>query len=383
MTPRLRWDIFCSVIDNFGDIGVCWRLARQLANEHGLQVRLWVDDLASFQRMAPIDPEREVQWLLGVEVRHWSKPFPELPMDEIPDVVIEAFAVPLPESYEQAMARRSPQPFWINLDHLSAEEWVEEYHALTSPHPRLPLTKHFFFPGFTSATGGLLRENDLLEQVRDFQGDDQARGAFWSSLGVHGLRAGELCVSLFAYGSHDLAGLLTTWRDCGASIRCLVPEGALATSVARELGHPLAKAHDTFSRGNLRVHVFPFLEQNIYDRLLWACDINFVRGEDSFVRAQWAMRPMIWQPYRQDEHHHDVKMEAFLDLYREGLPKSAEHALVKLWQAWTREEGVVETWGPFLAERETLATHARNWAERLAAYPDLATNLVHFTQKPL
>jgi hypothetical protein len=24
---QLHWDIFCRVIDNFGDIGVCWRLA--------------------------------------------------------------------------------------------------------------------------------------------------------------------------------------------------------------------------------------------------------------------------------------------------------------------------------------------------------------------
>ena len=27
---RVTWDIFCSVVDNFGDIGVTWRLARQL-----------------------------------------------------------------------------------------------------------------------------------------------------------------------------------------------------------------------------------------------------------------------------------------------------------------------------------------------------------------
>ena len=27
----LLWDIFCQVIDNHGDVGVCWRLARELA----------------------------------------------------------------------------------------------------------------------------------------------------------------------------------------------------------------------------------------------------------------------------------------------------------------------------------------------------------------
>ena len=27
----MHWDMFCRVIDNYGDIGVCWRLAADLA----------------------------------------------------------------------------------------------------------------------------------------------------------------------------------------------------------------------------------------------------------------------------------------------------------------------------------------------------------------
>lgn len=383
MPSTKRWDIFCSVIDNFGDIGVCWRLARQLANEHGLQVRLWVDDLSSFQRMAPIDPTRQVQWLQGVEVCHWSTPFAALNSGDIPDVVVEAFACPLPESYEQAMAQRTPRPFWINLEHLTAESWVEGYHTLTSPHPRLPLTKHYYFPGFTRTTGGLLREDGLLEQVRAFQDDLPAQQRFWQTLGVGDRPPGELRLSLFAYGSRDLAGLLSRWSESDIPILCLVPEGALATMVAHELGHPAPKAHDTFCRGKLRVQVFPFLDQGAYDRLLWSCDINFVRGEDSFVRAQWAMRPLIWQPYRQEEQHHEVKLEAFLDRYTAGLAQQAQQPLLNLWRAWNREEGVAEAWGPFLAELKTLSSHARHWAQELAEQTDLATNLVHFAQKPL
>ena len=72
-------DIFCSVIDNYGDIGVCWRLARQLAHEHGLSVRLWTDDLASFARFCPeADAEAEIQRCKGVEVQLWSKSFPDV-----------------------------------------------------------------------------------------------------------------------------------------------------------------------------------------------------------------------------------------------------------------------------------------------------------------
>ena len=40
------WDVFCRVVDNYGDAAVCWRLARQLADEHGARVRLWIDLLA-------------------------------------------------------------------------------------------------------------------------------------------------------------------------------------------------------------------------------------------------------------------------------------------------------------------------------------------------
>ena len=53
MSSRPQWDVFCAVVDNYGDIGVCWRLSRQLAAEHGIAVRLWVDDLKPFARLCP------------------------------------------------------------------------------------------------------------------------------------------------------------------------------------------------------------------------------------------------------------------------------------------------------------------------------------------
>ena len=88
---RLSFDIFCRVVDNFGDIGVCWRLARQLARTSGANaVRLWVDDLHSFARIEPklgcrVNPEP----LDGVDIVHWTSPAPDLTPHE---VVIEAFA---------------------------------------------------------------------------------------------------------------------------------------------------------------------------------------------------------------------------------------------------------------------------------------------------
>ena len=128
MLKNPTWDIFCTVVDNFGDIGVSFRLARQLAAEHEVAVRLWVDDLASLQQLCPeLDPEQEVQFQHGVEVRHWAQNFP----DVLPgDVVIEAFACDLPENYLAAMAARTVKPIWINLEYLSAETWVQGCHGL-------------------------------------------------------------------------------------------------------------------------------------------------------------------------------------------------------------------------------------------------------------
>ena len=56
----------------------------------------------------------------------------------------------------------------------------------------------------------------------------------------------------------------------------------------------------------------PWLTQADFDHLLWACDLNFVRGEDSLVRAAWAGAPFVWQVYPQHDGAHAAKVEALL-----------------------------------------------------------------------
>jgi uncharacterized repeat protein (TIGR03837 family) len=201
---RVTWDIFCNVVDNYGDIGIAWRLARGLVREHGLVVRLWVDDLRAFQRIWPaIAMEADQQSCEGVAVCAWRMPFATT---EPAQVVIEAFGCALPETYLTAMSEQSPPPVWINLEYLSAESWVAEHHGLPSPHPRLPLTKHFFFPGYTPHTGGLLVEADLEERRSMFL-NTQVK-AFWRQFGLDAPQADELRVSLFVYENSALPALL-------------------------------------------------------------------------------------------------------------------------------------------------------------------------------
>lgn len=375
MTVGERWDIFCAVVDNYGDIGVCWRLARQLAREHGFRVRLWVDDLASFQPLCPeIDPGKERQIAHGVEVRHWPKEFPAA---EPADVVVEAFACHLPPAYVADMAARQVKPHWINLEYLSAEAWVEDCHGLASPHATLPLVKHFFFPGFTPVTGGLLRESGLEERRRAFLADPVAQEAFWRAIGL-GPRGEALRVSLFCYGDEDVAGLFDIWAEGGQPVLCLVPEGRSAMPVAAFFGAESAVRGAAFSRGNLEVRILPFIEQEEYDKLLWACDCNFVRGEDSFVRAQWAAKPLVWRIYPQQEASHRVKLAAFLDKYCAGLDAAAAAAVRTLWEAWDQGAGAGPAWSGFWRHRSALEVHAPSWAEGLRAQGDLASKLVIF-----
>jgi len=368
-------DIFCNVIDNFGDIGVCWRLARQLANEHGMAVRLWVDDLASFQRLYPdADAALEMQRCRGVEVRLWPADFPAV---EPAGLVIEAFACRLPPTYVATMAAREAKPVWVNLEYLSAEDWVEGCHKLPSPHPSLPLTKYFFFPGFTEKTGGLLLERDLLARRDAFQADAAAQQRYWRSLGVPERQAGELRVSMFGYENAALEGLLTGWAQGAQPVTCLLPEGRSVPQVAAFCGQRAGKAGDVWQLGQLRVHVLPFVEQERYDELLWACDFNFVRGEDSCVRAQWAARPFVWQIYPQHDGVHLEKLQAFMNLYCDGLSEQASQAVQALWMGWNCGEVAGQGWLDFLSCREELQARARVWAQRLSGN-NLALNLLDF-----
>ena len=393
-------DIFCNVIDNFGDIGVCWRLARQLAHEHGVAVRLWVDDLASFCRLCPEAYVHLVQQdCKGVEIRHWTADaFDSFPLPQplshgwergVADLVIEAFACELPETYVAAMAAQEHKPVWINLEYLSAEDWVEGCHKLPSPHPSLHLVKYFFFPGFTPKTGGLLLERDLLVRCDAFQRDPQAIAAYWESLGIPAPQADEARVSLFCYENPALPELLSAWEQSATPICCLVPEGRILPQVKQyfeDAGRDLSRHGGcvginpdllNYSCGNLGVYELPFVEQEHYDELLWACDVNFVRGEDSFVRAQWAGQPFVWHIYPQHDDVHLQKLRAFMELYCAGLPPDAARALHGLWEGWNGGGDLPAAWNDLSAHRSILRQHAHAWARELS-HNNLALNLLDF-----
>jgi uncharacterized repeat protein (TIGR03837 family) len=374
-----RWDIFCAVIDNFGDIGICWRLSQQLVKEHNINVRLWVDDLASFARICPqINCNAQQQRIAGVNIMLWSADT-DWAARSVADVVIEALACTIPMLYQQRMAQQGVKPLWLNLEYLSAEEWVEGCHALPSPQPHLALEKYFFFPGFSGATGGLLQESDLQQQAESFIQDKQLQQAFWSGLGVSNSADYQQKISLFAYDHPKLSGLLSLWQQGPQATLCLVPEGALAVQLT-QLYPALAEQAD-ITLANLRLKILPFVAQAEYDKLLWACDINFVRGEDSIIRAHWAAKPFIWQIYRQTEQAHLDKLQAFIQRYCTNMPSEMAQVLQAFWLSWNTKSSLADNWQKFAAVLPEIAEYNRHWRKQLTANGDLASNLVHFVEK--
>jgi uncharacterized repeat protein (TIGR03837 family) len=339
----VRWDIFCKVIDNHGDAGVCWRLSAELA-ARGHAVRLWMDDTSMLPWMAP-------QGAAGVEVVPWCDPVPHHPPG---DVVIEAFGCDPPEPFVARMASMPAPPAWLNLEYLSAEPYVERSHGLPSPvmhGPGAGLVKHFFYPGFSARTGGLLREQDLSARRHAFD------RAGW--LRQRGMDPGARVISLFCYEPAALPQLLEQLAADGSRTELLVTAGRAAAAVR---SHP-APAGDA-----LRLHFLPLLSQREYDHLLWACDLNFVRGEDSVVRGLLAGVPAVWQIYPQHDDAHHAKLHAFLD-WLQPPPDLREFFL-----AWN---GVDRTVLPPL-NIEPWRESARRVLDRAQALPELAAELVRF-----
>ena len=300
--PPKQWDLFCTVIDNHGDLGVCWRLARQLADA-GQAVRLWVDDASALGWMAP--GNWQAQWP-DLQVMPWNKASDPAFLASLPPahVWVEAFGCRLPEPFVAhfvacAEATRSKQPTWINLEYLSAESWVPRMHGLPSPvmsGPAKGWTKTFFYPGFTADTGGLLREAGLQDRQQSFD------RAAWRKQHAPNLAPGGLLISLFCYEPTALPQLLS--QLVGTPHHLLVTPGRPLAAVQKTMAHMTAQPSWS---------ALPYTDQDGFDEMLWACDLNFVRGEDSWVRAIWAGQPFVWQVYPQDDQAHHAKLTAFLD----------------------------------------------------------------------
>lgn len=339
-------DIFCLVVDNFGDAGVCWRLARRMADGFGWRVRLFIDHPVLIEQLAP---ERSP----AIEVLDWAAAETAAPAQ----VVIEAFACDPPAAYVARMAQGVPAPVWLNLEYFTAEQFALECHGLPSPQVN-GLTKYFFFPGVAPASGGLIASTAAPGRAKPSQG--------------------ALSILLFCYPYAPVQALLAGMERTGRPVSLQVAAGALADR--------LFGAEQGIQRGQMTLQKLPFLPQTAFDAQIAGCDLVFVRGEDSIARALLAGTPFVWNIYRQERGAHLPKLAALLDWWCRGLPEPAAAAMRQLHMLWNDGNGqqaFEEPLNAFLAALPTLKTHAQTVANALALEPDLGFSLSDFVRKKL
>lgn len=250
---------------------------------------------------------------------------------------------------------------------------MADFHAQPSPQAN-GLTRHFFFPGFTESTGGLIREANLFDRNKEFANNKADQNAFWQSLNLS--NSDHLKVSLFGYPHAPITDLLTAIAESNQPIDCYVPESSILPKIADFFGVKSLKVGENIQLKNLNLHVLPFLNQVDYDRLLTACDINFVRGEDSWLRAIWARKPFIWQPYFQDENTHIKKLDAFLALFYANF--SVKNKVMQMHAAWASDHLSVAVWHGYLNQLPNIAGYTLQQSHQLVKQKDLAAKLVVF-----
>jgi uncharacterized repeat protein (TIGR03837 family) len=272
------------------------------------------------------------------------------------NVIIEAFGTPVPDHWKMRLANREQRPVWINLEYLSAEPWVEECHGMCSTDPQTGWQQYFFFPGFTEKTGGLLGPEKPASQT---QGGVPVKRPSCQA------KPEGLSVFVFAYHLDALS--------------CLLKEADLKGDAVFHLSIGNAGVCPPDILANPRTVTADFVAQSEFDEHLAQHDWLFVRGEDSFVRAQWLGKPLVWQIYPTDDGAHWSKLQSFFERYSAGLADEPRNAWWDLWLLWngehTRRSRAAEIWGNAVRHRQVIEGHARRWSEVLQAQTGLIERL--------
>ena len=345
--------VLCKVVDNYGDIGVCWRMSRRLKKIAPQNtISLVVDDFKTFSVIASEAKQSKV--LEGVELFDWNNEtlchdiFAANDGERL-QIILELFQCGRPDWMEKILfeekLERTVQI--IMIDYLTAEKYAENFHCLKSLTRSAKVQKVNFMPGFTGATGGLIIDDE------------------WKDLPVYN-KDGPVLVFTYTIG----VGLIEN-------------TGSLS-----------------LSKG-LQLKQLPYMNQPDWDKMMRQCSALIIRGEESMSRACLSGIPFIWQAYPQTEEYHLVKVKALLERMKPHFDKEAFDIVEKAWlfvnldchalrahndasnNPSLRGANAVsdEAIQNFLNARHTLVPYFQSFSQSLQKNGDLCTNLMTFINK--
>lgn len=380
--------VFVRVIDNWGDVGVGWRLCMQLACSFPWRVRLWIDDVAALGKLVLAAELAAVQDTVMVE--KWSDDDSvSLRLAQLADpvMVIETFGCDLPSPVLRRM--QQCQPLWLNWEYLTAEDWAVDLQAMPSLQGN-GLAKYFWFMGIDQQSGGLLREANYLSRRNEFLQQPCLQQAFKQQYGLPLEHVGQLWL-IFAYTSERWAEWLSMWRGADEPITLWLAGHEVADSL-RAAGviaaDALQQVGDTFELEQVTMVRIPFVPQSAFDNLLWLADGAIVRGEDSFVRALWAGLPFLWHIYQQEEAVHLQKLDAYWHKASINWPASVREAVLALSADLNGGEHLSESlrlrlWQNLRSEWQNWVNAASTWSDSLHLHSSAMERLARFRQIPL
>ncbi|WBF65707.1 MAG: elongation factor P maturation arginine rhamnosyltransferase EarP [Candidatus Kinetoplastibacterium crithidii] len=364
----MKIDIFCKVIDNYGDIGFSWRLANDLANNYNCVVRLIVDNLTTFSSIrSEINPSSKYQVIDNITILDWNSD--HVLKIKPAELIIETFSCNIPDAYMQKIIKN--KSCWLTIEYLTAESWIEDYHLLPSKTSNNS-DKFFFFPGFNNKTGGLILEPNLIKTRNVFQQSLSSQISFLKTLGLDNSlleeRSNKIFCYLFCYNTTPITDIIKGFKKLYKEIVILA-----------NLGNPILEFAKYYNNEMIKIIKIPFVNQNDFDKLLWSMDINFVRGEDSFIRAIWSGRPLVWNIYKQKDNIHINKLDCWIDIYN---PPSSVKQLIYSWNQ-NNSNPLIKSVQESFSDQNWIKwqEHAKNWSDNQSQQSSLSYRLLKFCTK--
>lgn len=349
-------DVFCNVIDNFGDAGFSLRLSRTLTDS-GEKVRLYCNNIETLNTI--ISKQDLKNPLLTI------KTWPDAQEYAPAQTVIEAFSCRLSDPLNQLL--KAKHSLVIELDYLTAEKFAEDCHGLSSSSDGL--NSYFFFPGFTKKTGGLIFEEDFKKRVLAQNSLNRPDGD-------------ALKATLFSYENPKIKEILTNLNQSNVSVELTVFAGKPLENINHQYPDIDLRIGQSKKLGNITLKATAMTDQNGYDELLLNSDFNMIRGEESAVRGMLCGKPFVWHIYPQDEDAHIVKLNALFDRMHDELPASMHQDIETIRHLNLEYNGVntnfqLPSINSFI---KTWHEVTKAWAEHLFSLGSLTLNLKQFIE---